>query len=182
MKQKIEVKKIDTIIGIDPGANGGVFVINNFANVAIKNPRTVTEWQRLIKKYSVGTTIIFIEKLNVAPMDANEPGKIFRIQKMINGFSELKTILELSGLPFVLVAPMKWQNALCLRQQGETKQQRKNRYKIMAQKLHPEIKATLWNADAILIAEFGRYAIDNLPKWLFSNVPESQKEKIFVFE
>ena len=108
-------------------------------------------------------------------------GKLYRIQKLIANFEHLKAVIEMCGVPYVLVHPLSWQTKLKLRKLGsrEDKAQRKKRYQRAAASFYPEVRATLWNADALLIMHFGRYALVNEPSWIKANLPEREYEKLF---
>ena len=86
-------------------------------------------------------------------------------KKVLANFEQLKATISVCDIPFVMVHPMKWQNELKLRvkmqRKKEEKSERKNRYKEIAGNLYPELKPTLWNADATLIMHFGRYILRN---------------------
>lgn len=181
--------KIDCIIGIDPGANGGIAVWRpNSISTAVKMPQDITslrDYLLSIKDMSVNP-IAFLEKVSIRPDDvmiANgtaNMGKVYRIQSMMRGYEEIKAMLTLLDIPFVMVHPMKWQSALKLRgEKGETKAERKNRYKSIAAKMYPEIKPTLWSADATLIMQYGRWAIVNDPNWVRENLPTTLKDRLF---
>ena len=80
-----------------------------------------------------------------------------------------------------MVHPLKWQTALNLRVRGvhEEKADRKRKYRGFAQANYPAINVTLWNADALLIMHFGRWALVNDPKWVKGNLPEREYNKLF---
>lgn len=130
----------------------------------------------------------WLVKVQVRPDDAAveggavNMGKIYRIQKMLANFEHLRAVIDLSGIPYCLVHPMKWQARLCLRQKGEQKADRKKRYKEVAQKLYPDVKATMWNCDAILLMEFGRAMLSDLKgrKWILENIPKREHDKLFL--
>lgn len=61
----------------------------------------------------------------------------------------------------------------------EEKSERKRRYKEIAGNLYPELKPTLWNADATLIMHFGRYILRNNPGWVRQNLPSNMHERLF---
>ena len=82
-------------------------------------------------------------------------------------------------VPFVLVHPQKWQNELKLRVKGEEKPERKKRYQRAAADYYPDVKATLWNADALMIMHFGRYILRNNPGWVRQNLPSNMHERLF---
>lgn len=183
--------KIDCIVGIDPGANGGIVKWHpNQKIVAIRMPKDLTELRGYIEYLkSICSPIIFLEKLSVRPDDVTtgadgvNMGKLFRVQKMIANYEQLKAVITLCDVPFVMVHPMKWQNELKLRikssRKKEEKSERKKRYKDIAGELYPDVKATLWNADAILIMHFGRYILRNNPDWVRENLPKKMQERLF---
>lgn len=180
---------VDCVIGIDVGKGGGItYWRPNHHAVSVKMPATAKDFNRLldyIKEISQ-QPICFVEKVQVRVDDLEEnKGKIFRIKAMLQNYEQLKAVLELAGVPYIMVHPMKWQNALNLRIKGkkvpETKAERKRRYRDIAQDLYPEIKATLWNADATLIMHFGRYALKNDLNFIKGNLPEEQRSGLLSF-
>lgn len=187
MENKI---KINCVIGIDPGANGGLAVFIPGDKVkAVKMPKDITDLAEFFKYYNDNyRPIIFLEKLSVRPDDVavgadGKPnmGKIFRIQKMMANFEHLKALIETAGIPYALVHPMTWQTKLKLRVRGqhEEKADRKRRYAAKAGEWYPGVKVTLWNADALLIMHFGRYALVNETNWVRENLPTREQSKIF---
>lgn len=182
MENKI---KIDCILGIDPGAQGGIAVyIPGQHAKTVKMPKDVRDLRDFFQYYAENyRPMAFLEKLSVRPDDVKDnPGKIYRIQQMLANFEHLKVLLESAGIPYVLVHPISWQTKLKLRIKGqhEEKAERKRRYKEVAEKNYPEVKVTLWNADALLIMHFGRWAIVNDEDWVLANLPGYVKEaKIF---
>lgn len=187
MDQKI---KINCVIGIDPGANGGlaVFIPGNEVKV-VKMPKDLMDLRDFFAYYAeTYKPIIFLEKLTVRPDDITPDasgkanmGKLYRIQRMMANFEHLKALIETAGIPYVLVHPLSWQTKLKLRVKGqkEEKAERKKRYQEKAQSLYPQVKVTLWNADALLIMHFGRWALVNEPSWVKANLPEREHSKLF---
>lgn len=184
--------KIDCVIGIDPGAAGGIVVWRpNYNAKAIKMPREINEIRDFLSyQKEICNPIVFLEKLNIRPDDVMiggdskaNLGKLYRIQKMLQNFEHLKAIITVSDIPFVLVNPMKWQNELKLRVKvkgkKEEKAERKRRFRDIAGQLYPEISPALWNADATLIMHFGRYILQNNPKWVLENLPQQMHDKLF---
>lgn len=177
----------DTIIGIDPGASGGLAVFQpGKLTKTVKMPKDVRDLAEFFGYYAENfKPLVFLEKLSVRPDDVKDnPGKIYRIQQMMANYEHLKALMETAGLPYVLVHPAKWMTYLGLRlvRKGgtkETKQQRKNRYKLFAQNKYPEVNVTLWNADALNIMHFGRKVLVNDPNWVKSNLPKKELEKLF---
>lgn len=182
--------KINCIVGIDPGANGGIVTWRPNQNItAIKMPRDLSELRSYLEYLnSICCPIIFLEKLSIRPDDVSagidgvNMGKLYRIQKMMANFEQLKAIISISNIPYVMVHPMKWQNELKLRVHGRNKEEksdRKKRYKQIAGNLYREITPTLWNADAILIMHFGRYILQNNPEWVRENLPNKMYNRLF---
>lgn len=182
--------KVDCIIGIDPGASGGIVVWRQNAKPrAIKMPKDINDVKKLLEYYkSIGNPIVFLEKLSVRPDDISmggdgaNMGKLYRIQRMMANFEQLKAVMMLAEIPYCMVHPMKWQNTLKLRTAGKVKEEkadRKRRYKDIAGKLYPAIKPTLWSADATLIMHFGRYVLANDMDWVKSNLPKTVQNGLF---
>ncbi len=186
MEQKI---KINCVIGVDPGANGGIaiFVPGQNSKV-VKMPKDITELRDFFSYYVENyKPIVFLEKLSVRSDDVMvqgdraNMGKLYRIQKLMANYEHLKALIEMSEIPFIMVHPMTWQTKLKLRVRGqrEEKADRKRRYQEHVEKLYPGIKVTLWNADALLIMHFGRWALVNNLKWVKANLPEREYQKLF---
>ena len=174
--------QIDCVIGIDPGKSGGIAIWRpNYKTETKKMPDDLielVEWFDYMLK--ICHPIVFVEKVQLRPDDiVGNPGKAFRIQKMLADFEKLKTIMTVTDIPFCMVNPMKWQSVLKLRVKGEEKPARKHRYQREAAKLYPEVKATLWNSDALLIMHFGRNMLANDEKWILQNLPEKLHDKLF---
>lgn len=180
---------VNCVIGVDPGANGGlsVFIPGNRTK-AVKMPKDITELRDFFAYYAENyNPIVFLEKLSVRPDDVSADnsranmGKLYRIQKMMANYEQLKTIIETAGIPYVMVHPMTWQTKLKLRVRGEKveKAERKRRYAEYAAKMYPEINVTLWNADALLLLHFGRWALVNEPKWVKEQLPKREHDKLF---
>lgn len=165
----------DCIIGIDPGASGGVAYTLNGKTTAIKMAKDLSNLVALVQHLkSVSTPIAFIERLSIRPDDVfvsggnANMGKLFRIQKMMQNFEQLKAVFDVCGVPYCLVSPMKWQQGW--RKKGEEKAERKRRFKIIASELFPTNNITLWNADALLIMRFGELSVENDAKWIREHI------------
>lgn len=185
--------KIDCVIGIDPGRNGGIVSWRPNHNIkAIKMPEDLNELRDYLNYMkSICSPIVFLEKLSVRPDDITpgeggaNMGKLYRIQKMMANYEQLKAIITFCEIPFCMVHPLKWQNDLKLRVKNksrsnqESKEARKRRYKDIAGDYYPELNPTLWNADATLIMHFGRYILQNNPGWVRENCPDKMHNRIF---
>lgn len=183
--------KVDCIVGIDPGASGGIVTWRPGQKItAAKMPQDINDLcDYLTYLKSICSPIAFLEKLSVRPddivpcADGVNMGKLYRIQKMLANYEQLKATIAVCDVPFVMVHPMKWQNELKLRakttRKKEEKNERKRRYREIAGNLYPELKPTLWNADATLIMHFGRYILRNNPDWVRENLPAKMYERLF---
>jgi len=155
------------VIGIDPGLSGGIAVKDYQHPVKVyKMPRGVEAMKRFFTELQTGKDVIFLEKVMVMRNDQMEPGKAFGIEKMLRGYNEMRTVLLMLGFLLIDVYPVSWQSYLHTRIKGkkEAKKDRKNRYKRIAQERYPEVKATLWNSDALLILEYGRKKLKYEPE------------------
>lgn len=185
----MEKIKINCVIGIDPGANGGLAVyIPDCKTKAVKMPSDIADLRDFLGYYKENyQPIVFIEKLSVRPDDIaaekgkTNLGKLYRIQKMLANYEHLKAIIEAIGIPYVMVHPASWQSKLKLRKPGlkEERADRKRRYQGIAAKAYPEVKVSLWGADALLIMHFGRWALVNDQKWIKANLPDREYDKLF---
>lgn len=179
---------IECIMGLDPGASGGIAVLHKNAKTQVYHmPREVDDLKELFKYYSeTFETLAFIEKLSIRPDDVSiagdsaNMGKLYRVQKMMSNFEQLKIAAAFCGLSFCLVHPLKWQSTLNLRlKEKEEKSARKRRYAQIASNLYPSVNVRLWNADALLIAHFGRYMLQYNRAWVMQNLPAHEKKSLF---
>lgn len=179
----METMEFDAIIGIDPGANGGIALYRPGTNIkVIRMPKKIADIRDFLQyvKEIAKRPIIFIEKVQLRSDDVNSnPGKAFRIQQLLMAFQQLKDYIEIEDIPYIQIHPMSWQSTLKLRKVSEEKTERKNRYKQAAQYYYPTVKATLWNADAILIMHAGRVKLKNDPNWVIQNLPSRVVNSLF---
>lgn len=173
------MKNFDCIVGIDPGSNGGLAYLRPGDKIkTVKMPKDLSELRKFfdyINEIS-SSPIVFVEKVQLRSDDVKDnPGKAFRIQQLLMAFQRIKDYIEVAGIPYVMIHPMSWQSTLKLRKNGESKQERKNRYKVAAEGYYPGLKATLWNADAVLILHAGRVKLKYEPQWVLSNLPSYVK-------
>ena len=105
--------RISAVVGIDPGSNGGIVTWRPNQNIKAMKMPNYLEYLK-----SICSPIIFLEKLSVRPDDITpgadgvNMGKLYRIQKMMANFEQLKAIISVCDVPFVMAHPMKWQNEL----------------------------------------------------------------------
>ena len=147
-----------TIIGIDPGASGGIAWIANGKACVEKMPETLQDLWELIDNIRLASQIevgrycdnthirAYLEQVHSSPQMGVKSSFTFG-----NGFGHLEMALTAAGIPFERVRPQVWQKALGCMTGGD-----KNVSKRKAQELFPHIKCTHATSDALLIAEFGR--------------------------
>lgn len=138
------------IIGIDPGKNGGIAVIDERGIAyADKMPETL---QDLFEHFNslglsyIGNCKALIEQVHSSPQMGVKSAFTFG-----NGFGHLEMALTAIGIPFERIRPQAWQKALGCMTKGD-----KNVSKRRAQELFPTLKITHATADSLLIAEYGR--------------------------
>ena len=143
-----------TIIGIDPGASGGIAWTHEDGIRAEKMPDTMQGvWELIIHIVNDSAMIYrhtefkaYLEQVHSSPQMGVKSAFTFG-----NGFGHLEMALTAAGIPFERVRPQMWQKSMGCMTKGD-----KNVSKRKAQELFPHIKCTHATSDALLIAEFGR--------------------------
>jgi Holliday junction resolvasome RuvABC endonuclease subunit len=137
-------------IGIDPGKNGGIAVIDELGNAyADKMPETLQDLFEHFDSLNLshtGDRRAYIEQVHSSPQMGVKSAFTFG-----NGFGHLEMALTACGISFERIRPQTWQKALGCMTKGD-----KNISKRRAQELFPTLKITHSTADALLIAEYGR--------------------------
>ena len=144
-----------TVIGCDPGVNGGIAWITDGKPCVEKMPDTLQDLWGLIQDIraaaspplGVGETnaMAYIEQVHSSPQMGVKSAFTFG-----NGFGHLEMALTAAGIPFARIRPQVWQKELGCMTKGD-----KNVTKRKAQELFPSIKATHATSDALLIAHYG---------------------------
>lgn len=148
-------------LGIDPGASGGLAVLEGDGRVILASPMPDTAkdtWERMTEVIgpSHARTFAAIERVGGYIQGNPAPGSaMFRF-----GFSTgiLYGFLIAAMIPYEEVTPQRWQRMMSIapRFKDEARASFKNRLKNKAQQLFPYQKVTLATADALLIAEYSR--------------------------
>ena len=77
--------------------------------------------------------------------------------KFSGNYHGIRMALLANNIPFETVSPQKWQKFYNIKKdKNQSKTQHKNKLKAKAQELFPNEKITLKNADALLIAYYGK--------------------------
>lgn len=143
-----------TILGIDPGKNGGIARIDQDGARVWKMPATDRDLFDLIKSASGNHATVYIERVYAGPrMGSSAAFKFGR------GVGSVAMACVAAGVRVEWVSPQRWQRALGLivsgRGLGKGDAAKKNRNKGRAQELFPGLAITHATADALLIAEYG---------------------------
>ena len=153
--------------GLDPGANGGLAVLDNLGIVyhAGKMPDTERELLDLLLDTSDGDFVNLREKHNRAVLEKVHSSPQMGVVSAFTfgkGYGALRMALVAAGIPFDEVSPVKWQGAMGVlqpripgvkRAQGSKD---KNISKRRASEIFPGVKVTHAIADALLLAEYAR--------------------------
>lgn len=143
------------IIGIDPGKNGGIAIIDEEGKVIelIKMPPTPEDLYFFLSKKATQHVCI-LEK--VGGMPGNGGSAMFNFGK---GYGNIEMALIACGIKTITVTPQKWQKHYQLGSSTSCSHTEwKNKLKAKAQQLFPSLgkKITLVTCDALLLAEYGR--------------------------
>lgn len=138
--------KYETIIGIDPGANGAIAWITDGKPCVEKMPDTLQDlWELLCELSNEGNCKAYLEAVSSSPQMGVVSSFSFG-----RGYGNLEMALTAAGIPFERIRPQVWQKALGCMTKGN-----KNVSKRKAQELFPDRKVTHTTADALLIAYYG---------------------------
>jgi len=170
------MNKVDRYIGIDCGAGGAI------ASIAAGSPATTVSMPRSVD--DMNSYLLYLKSISECPLacvekvslwrgDANK-GKAFGIEKLTRNLNEITTVLRIAKIPFIQVYPIQWQAYLKLKtDQPEDYDDRKRRFKAVAQQRYPGLNVTLTNADALLIMTFIGLKYQREPEWIMKRLPES---------
>ena len=132
-----------TYLGIDPGANGGIAWTGPDGAAAEKMPELEADVFRLLSGLA-RDSVACIERVAAHPKHGSIAGF-----KLGRSYGFLRGCLTALGIPFIEVAPGKWQRALeCL--SGGDKAVTRAR----AQQLFPGLRCTHAISDALLLAVY----------------------------
>lgn len=179
----------NTIITIDPGANGGIAVFANGKIQAVKMPKTIIEMNDYFTfvKSTYENIFVFIEKVQAYSTGDDAPGKKFGINKMLANYNQLLTVIKLQGFRFVEVYPISWQTTLGLKikrpkgiNDGQFKTMRKNLYKEYAQSSFPSLKVTMATSDALCLVMFAGEKIEQDIGWIRERIQNGKSDQMKI--
>lgn len=143
-----------TIIGIDPGKNGGIAWIADGKPCVEKMPDTVKDlWELLLDITEISKRYVAPEdcKAYIEAVSSSPQMGVVSAFTFGQGLGRLEMALTAAGIPFERVRPQLWQKEMKCMSKGD-----KNVTKAKAQELFPSMQVTHATADALLIAEYGR--------------------------
>ena len=152
---------LTTIIAIDPGASGGVARLKDtYPAEAYPMPKTASGLIQLLRTLAdeYAPTICYVEKVSSTPQMGVKSAFTFGY-----GFGLIHAAVLAADLRLEWVTPATWQkhHKLIVRGQkkkvGQSATQKKNANKARAQELFPKMTITHAIADALLIADYGRF-------------------------
>ena len=136
-------------IGIDNGASGGIAALNADGTIYAVEKMPATEADlvaHLIALAAGERAFAVLEHAQAFPgMGVSGAFAYGR------GYGAVRAALHAALIPFDVVVPRRWQQALSCLSGGD-----KNKTKARAAQLFPKVKVTHVNADALLIAEYCR--------------------------
>ena len=141
-------------LGIDPGASGGVALLDDSGAIlhAQAMPQTPTDVADAIRAWAIGDagteTYATLERVQAWAGSPMGKAACFAFGR---GYGHLEMALLMLELPHQIIPPQKWQAYLNCLTHGD-----KAVTKACAQRLWPRHKITHAIADALLIAEYGR--------------------------
>lgn len=156
-----------TVIGIDPGASGGIAWNGQGCGVqACGIPKTETErieLLRMILAKNQGSRIVgYMELVSgyVRPADKEEEDRVNRqpahqMFQFGRGVGLFVGAMLMAGIAIHEVPPRTWQKPLFLNLKGRSRVERKRILKDAAQRKFPQLQVTLRTADALLIHAYG---------------------------
>lgn len=140
------------LIAIDPGAKGGIAVFDGETTKAYAMPETPKDILYCIDAIAITDSDIrcVVEKVgfHVKGNSASSSCKFAR------HCGHVEMALIALGIPFSDVTPQKWMKWLGALPSDKTA--RKNAIKDNMQRLHPDIRVTLWNSDALALLEWAK--------------------------
>lgn len=141
------------ILGFDPGKDGAMAVItpDRLVRLFRFKDKTRTDIAHTLLSETLESCYAYLELVGSRPGQGVK--SMFNFGKSVG---LLHGLLTGFGIPFQEITPQTWQRGLGIGQKFESQPERKRAHLQLAQQLYPGVKITLADADALLIAEYGR--------------------------
>lgn len=141
------------LIGIDPGANGAI-VMSDETGEWSHDLTTIADLVDLLKPHEGEAWEVYLEDL-VKFAGRNMPSS--SMATYASSWGAIQGVIQALRFRLHLVRPQAWQKELSLgTSKGGSKTEWKNKLKAEAQRLYPNLRITLKNADAVLILEYAK--------------------------
>ena len=135
-------------IGIDPGKSGGICFLMDDEIKTFKCPATTHDMaEELILAKDIRKCTAVVERVHSFPGQGVASTFNFGYN-----YGVWLGILSALHIPYQLCLPRKWMKFYG--SMPKEKKDRKNHLKQLAQQIYPDHKVTLYNADAILLANY----------------------------
>jgi len=142
------------VCGIDPGMAGGIATIHHHQRSQQQEGEKERDILDLIRREvcNAGGAVIYMESVHSFPGQGVVSSFTFG-----KGYGFLRGAICALGVPLIDVSPMKWKKALgIIFTAADSKKDKKNGSKALAQQWFPQIKMNHAISEALLIAEYGR--------------------------
>ena len=142
-------------IGIDPGKSGAICFMFEGKMFTRKCPTTLHDMVDIF--HEIDEIAPNLQKYACIEKVHSFPGQGVRsVWTFAENFAFWKAIMATLKIPYIQVGPKMWQRYYSTAIPKD-KKDRKNYLKQLAQEKYPSTKVTLYNAEAILIAEYCKY-------------------------
>jgi len=141
-------------MGIDIGSGGAIAIVDREGLLIeiIKTPPTIQDFLYFLNKWGKESIFCLVENVHSFPGNSHKVAFSFG---EINGIT--KTALEANKIPYDLVTPQRWMKSYGMKKgPNQSMTEWKNDLLKVAQRLFPKDKIYLYQADAVLIAEYTR--------------------------
>lgn len=143
------------VVGIDPGATGAVALIDSDNQITVLSFRKHS-FQEIFKTFRAIFQLhdnfsVWLEQIHATPGSSSKSTTSF-----VTNWGMIQGFLIALDQNYNLVSPQKWQKKILdTPSRGD-----KTLHKIKAEEIFPEYEFHVSEADAVLIAEYGRRMLD----------------------
>lgn len=144
-------------LGVDPGTSGAIALVDGLGRSRgwIRGDATDADLLAFLRAHWHGGGFAMLEEVGAKPRITEGGGRVSMGAKSAftfgGSYRAMAMALLACGIPFERVLPRTWQTAMRCLTKGDKKVSKQR-----AQELFPNVKVALWNADALLLAEYAR--------------------------